>query len=103
MVIVIMSNLEVLDGDGDPAVLTISGVSQRTGITVAGLRNWEQRYGLPRPLRLASGRRRYREADCALLADVLRRRAGACRCPLPARGDTCPRKLSATAGMGSGL
>jgi DICT domain-containing protein len=76
MVIVIMSSLDAPDDDSDPAVLTISEVSRRTGIPVAGLRNWEQRYGLPRPQRSASGRRRYREADCALLADVLRRRAG---------------------------
>ncbi len=60
----------------DPAVLSISEVSGRTGIPVAGLRNWEQRYGMPRPRRSASGQRRYTEADCALLADVLRRRAG---------------------------
>jgi MerR HTH family regulatory protein len=33
----------------DPAVLSISEVSRRTGIPAAGLRNWEQRYGLPRP------------------------------------------------------
>jgi DICT domain-containing protein len=57
---------------GEPAVLTISEVSQRTGIPPAGLRNWEQRYGLPRPQRSPSGQRRYTEADCALLADVLR-------------------------------
>jgi MerR family transcriptional regulator, light-induced transcriptional regulator len=76
MAIVIMSSFDVRDGDSDPAVLTIGEVSRRTGIPVAGLRNWEQRYGLPRPQRSASGRRRYREADCALLADVLRRRAG---------------------------
>jgi MerR family transcriptional regulator, light-induced transcriptional regulator len=57
-----------------PAVLSISEVSRRTGIPVAGLRNWEQRYGLPRPQRSPSGQRRYREADCDLLAEVLRRR-----------------------------
>ena len=71
-----MTSFDVRGSDGDPAVLSISEVSRRTGIPVAGLRNWEQRYGLPRPLRSASGRRRYREADCDLLADVLRRRAG---------------------------
>jgi len=60
---------------GDPAVLSIGEVSRRTGIPVPGLRNWEQRYGLPRPERLPSGRRRYRESDCALLAEVLRGRA----------------------------
>jgi len=76
MAIVIMSSFDARDSDGDPAVLTISEVARRTGIPVAGLRNWEQRYGLPRPQRSASGRRRYREADCALLADIQRRRAG---------------------------
>ncbi len=76
MAIVTMTSFDAPHGGGDPAVLSISEVSQRTGIPVAGLRNWEQRYGLPRPQRSASGRRRYREADCALLADVLRRRAG---------------------------
>ncbi len=75
MAIVIMSSFDAVEGGGDPAVLSISEVSRRTGIPVAGLRNWEQRYGLPRPQRSASGRRRYRESDCALLADVLRRRA----------------------------
>jgi DICT domain-containing protein len=67
--------------DADPAVLSISEVSERTGIPVAGLRNWEQRYGLPRPQRSPSGQRRYRESDCALLADVLRRRAGGLSLP----------------------
>src|ERR1700753_4100389 len=58
------------------AVLSISEVSRRTGISVAGLRNWEQRYGLPRPQRTPSGQRRYREADCDLLPEVLRLHAG---------------------------
>jgi len=57
-----------------PALLTIREVSQRTGIPVAGLRNWERRYGLPRPERSAGGQRRYRESDCAVLAEVLRGR-----------------------------
>src|ERR1700760_1768714 len=72
------SDIDGIDG-GDvgsgPAVLSISEVSRRTGIPVAGLRNWEQRYGLPRPQRSPSGQRRYTEADCALLTEVLRRRA----------------------------
>ena len=59
----------------DPAVLSIGEVSRRTGIPVAGLRNWEQRYSLPRPERLPNGRRRYRESDCLLLDEVLRGRA----------------------------
>ena len=58
----------------EPALLTIREVSERTGIPVAGLRNWERRYGLPRPERSAGGQRRYRESDCAVLAEVLRGR-----------------------------
>jgi DICT domain-containing protein len=79
-VVIIMTNSDIdgIDG-GDvgtgPAVLSISEVSRRTGIPVAGLRNWEQRYGLPRPQRSPSGQRRYTEADCDLLTEVLRRRA----------------------------
>src|ERR1700744_1361709 len=63
------------DGTHADAVLSISEVSRRTGIPVAGLRNWEQRYGLPRPHRSPSGQRRYTEADCDLLTEVLRHRA----------------------------
>ncbi len=59
---------------GGPALLSIREVSERTGIPVAGLRNWERRYGLPRPERSAGGQRRYREADCAMLMEVLRGR-----------------------------
>jgi MerR family transcriptional regulator, light-induced transcriptional regulator len=69
-----MTNSGIADADAGPAVLSISEVSRRTGIPVAGLRNWEQRYGLPRPQRSPSGQRRYREADCDLLLEVLRRR-----------------------------
>src|ERR1700753_2753515 len=72
-----MTNFDGAAEDPGPALLSISEVSRRTGIPVAGLRNWEQRYGLPRPQRLPSGQRRYREADCELLAEVLRRRASA--------------------------
>ena len=62
-----MTNPEVVgaDADPDPAVLPISEVSRRTGIPVAGLRNWEQRYGLPRPQRLANGQL-WVNPDCGL-------------------------------------
>jgi DICT domain-containing protein len=78
-----MTDSAIADGNAgtDPAVLSISEVSGRTGIPVAGLRNWEQRYGLPRPQRSASGQRRYREADCVLLANVLRGRASGLSLP----------------------
>src|ERR1700760_3089113 len=72
-----MTSLEIGDGDAGSgaAALSISEVSRRTGIPVAGLRNGEQRYALPRPQRSPSGQRRYTEADCDLLTEVLRRRA----------------------------
>lgn len=60
--------------ESDPPVLTISEVAERTGMTVAGLRNWEARYGVPAPSRTASGQRRYRDSDCRLILDILRRR-----------------------------
>jgi MerR family transcriptional regulator, light-induced transcriptional regulator len=76
MVVIFMTNSGIAGGDAHPdaALLSISEVSRRTGIPVAGLRNWEQRYGLPRPQRSPSGQRRYTEADCDLLTEVLRRR-----------------------------
>jgi len=58
-----MTSLGSPEGDQpatDPALLSISEVSRRTGIPVAGLRNWEQRYGVPRAQRSAGGQRRYR-------------------------------------------
>ncbi len=72
-----MTSSEIAGHDARAAValLSISEVSRRTGIPVAGLRNWEQRYGLPRPQRSPSGQRRYTEADCDLLTEVLRHRA----------------------------
>jgi MerR family transcriptional regulator, light-induced transcriptional regulator len=76
-VVIVMTRSEIAgrDAAAGPAVLSIGEVSRRTGIPVAGLRNWEQRYGLPRPQRSPSGQRRYTEADCDLLTEVLRRRA----------------------------
>jgi MerR family transcriptional regulator, light-induced transcriptional regulator len=77
-VVIFMTSSGIVGGDArsDAALLSISEVSRRTGIPVAGLRNWEQRYGLPHPQRSPSGQRRYTEADCDLLTEVLRRRAG---------------------------
>ena len=61
---------------GDLAVLSIGEMAQRTGMSVAGLRNWESRYGIPDPKRGDGGRRRYRESDVRLVSDVIRRRDG---------------------------
>lgn len=91
-----MTNFEIDDGGTDPAWLTISEVSRRTGIPVAGLRNWEQRYGLPRPQRSPAGQRRYREADCELLTEVQRYRAGGLSLP------AAMARATARAGTGTG-
>jgi DICT domain-containing protein len=88
-------------GGGDPASLTISEVSRRTGIPVAGLRNWEQRYGLPRPHRSPAGQRRYTEADCVLLADVQRYRASGLS--LPAAMARASASASAESGPGDSI
>jgi MerR family transcriptional regulator, light-induced transcriptional regulator len=76
-------NSRISDGaaGAGPAVLPIGEVSRRTGIPVAWLRNWEQRYGLPRPQRSPSGQRLYTEADCEMLSEVLRRRAAGLSLP----------------------
>lgn len=54
--------------------LTISDLSERTGLTPATLRAWETRHGFPSPSRRASGHRRYAEHDVVLVQEVLRRR-----------------------------
>lgn len=56
------------------ANLTIGELGERTGLSPAVLRMWETRHGLPKPHRLASGHRRYTEADVALVAQVLQRK-----------------------------
>lgn len=45
------------------ALLTIGELSERTGLSPATIRMWEARHGFPRPLRLASGHRRYTQDD----------------------------------------
>jgi DNA-binding transcriptional MerR regulator len=54
--------------------LTISAVAARTGMSAAALRAWEDRYGFPRPQRLAGGHRRYEEAEVARIAKVMAER-----------------------------
>ena len=53
------------------AGLTISGAAARTGVSVAVLRAWEQRFGFPRPQRLAGGHRRYDDAEVDRIARVV--------------------------------
>lgn len=59
---------------GDAATLTIGDLSERTGVTTATLRAWEQRHGFPLPQRLPSGHRRYTERDVERVLAVLRSR-----------------------------
>jgi DICT domain-containing protein/predicted DNA-binding transcriptional regulator AlpA len=56
------------------AGLTIREVAARTGVSQPTLRMWESRYGFPEPERLPSGHRRYSEADCELIRQVVRER-----------------------------
>ena len=54
--------------------LSIGELARRTGVPAATLRSWEDRYGFPRPQRLAGGHRRYEESDTALIGEILRLR-----------------------------
>lgn len=58
----------------DDAHLTIGDVAARTGVSAATLRAWERRHDFPRPERLPGGHRRYREAQCEEVKEVVRRR-----------------------------
>jgi DNA-binding transcriptional MerR regulator len=55
--------------------LSIGDLARRTGVPAATLRSWEDRYGFPRPQRLDGGHRRYKEADTAVIEQILRLRA----------------------------
>ena len=63
----------------EAAGLTIGDLAQQTGLSPAALRMWETRYGFPEPTRLASGHRRYNEADVDAVRQVLHRRNGGLR------------------------
>jgi MerR family transcriptional regulator, light-induced transcriptional regulator len=55
--------------------LSIGELARQTGVPAATLRSWEDRYGFPRPQRLAGGHRRYERGDTALIGEILRLRA----------------------------
>ena len=69
-------NIELMSAQADELdrQLTIGDLAERTGLSPATLRMWEQRHGFPRPQRLDSGHRRYLEADVEAVAHVVRRR-----------------------------
>ena len=56
--------------------LSIGELARRTEVPAATLRSWEDRYGFPRPHRLAGGHRRYDHGDIGLIEAVVRLRAG---------------------------
>lgn len=47
-----------------PESVSIGELSRLSGLTVHTLRAWENRYGRPQPIRLASGHRRYSQEEC---------------------------------------
>ena len=55
--------------------LSIGELARRTEVPAATLRSWEDRYGFPRPHRLAGGHRRYDQGDIGLIEAVIRLRA----------------------------
>lgn len=56
------------------ASLSIGDLAERTGLSPATVRMWEQRHDFPRPRRLDSGHRRYAESDVVAVQQVVRRR-----------------------------
>src|SRR5438552_2057168 len=51
----------------DQPTYNIKAVCKRTGLTLATLRAWERRYGVPSPGRTENGYRLYSEQDVAIL------------------------------------
>ena len=64
----------MISPSNDPSVerplLSIGDLAQKTGLSPERLRSWEQRYGVPQPVRLDSGHRRYPESQVDFLMDV---------------------------------
>lgn len=59
---------------GRIAELTTAQLARRTGVPAGTLRMWEARHDFPRASRLASGHRRYSEADAEAVGQVVRLR-----------------------------
>ena len=71
--------LNFAQGVSADQLLTIGTLAERTGLSPATLRMWEQRHGFPTPQRLESGHRRYLESDVDAVERVLRRREAGVR------------------------
>ncbi|WP_408898048.1 DICT sensory domain-containing protein [Nocardioides sp. R1-1] len=70
---------DLADEAGHEGELTIGDLARRAGVSTAVLRMWESRHGFPEARRLASGHRRYTQADVDLVRQVLRRKAAGTR------------------------
>jgi MerR family transcriptional regulator, light-induced transcriptional regulator len=70
-----------MNEDAGDRGLAIGELVARTGLSEGTLRMWERRHGFPRPQRLPSGHRRYRESDVELLTRVVRERAAGLSLP----------------------
>jgi DNA-binding transcriptional MerR regulator len=68
--------------DGTTASLSIGDLAERTGLSPATIRMWEQRHGFPVPRRLESGHRRYREEDVEAILSVVRHKDAGVRLEL---------------------
>jgi MerR family transcriptional regulator, light-induced transcriptional regulator len=64
-----------------PDGLSIGDLARRTQVPAPTLRSWEDRYGFPRPRRLAGGHRRYDHDDVARIETVARLRASGMSLP----------------------
>lgn len=73
------TELRTAQGVDPDDLLTIGSLAERTGLSPATLRTWEQRHGFPVPQRLGSGHRRYLESDVAAVDRVVRRREAGVR------------------------
>ena len=54
-------------------MISINVAARQSGLEICTLRKWEERYGFPKPVRLASGQRRYLEREIEQLLVVVRR------------------------------
>ncbi|MGH3357784.1 MAG: DICT sensory domain-containing protein, partial [Nocardioidaceae bacterium] len=70
-----MAHSTLVRDDDQPVGLSISDLADRTGVSAATLRTWENRYGYPSPRRLAGGHRRYHDRDIDAIKDIVRRRS----------------------------
>jgi transcriptional regulator, MerR family len=55
-----------------PGVYTIAAVEAMTGLSAEVLRQWERRYGFPRPERTPGGHRLYRQEEVEALRTIRR-------------------------------